>query len=295
MGLNEILKPGQWLSESRWMSASNDGGNLIKERKDGLYYGVEATREYRNVFVDAVTGVDSPERGSADKPFKTLKYACEIETGTNRNIFLKESQTHVVDKNIYFKGGELTIHSYGEKGDKVPKGIADTKYIGRDIWNLDTHIAFIPAYVDKYWYANGLLVGSRDIVTTIRIFGIHLDLYPHPKHGNNEGLYLSSYTALDNYDSSFQFELRGCSFHYKNNAHEKGMWFFNGGRQYRSTILYNLHGCYDVTGGKLILNLGERDVKIVLGDINFWANPENKRKAIGDVAVTKPPTHAIFL
>ena len=295
MGLNEILKPGQWLSESRWMSASSDDGNLIKERKDGLYYGVEATREYQNVFVDAVTGVDSPERGAFDKPFKTLKYACEIETGTNRVIYLKEAQLHVVDSIITFKGGTVSIYPYGDRTASIPDSPGDVKYVLKEVWDIGTRIVFIPNYTDKYYYANNLLTGLRDIVTTIRIMGFHLDLYPHPKYGNNEGLRLSSYVALDNYDASFQFELRGCSFHYKNGAHEKGTWFFDGGRQYRATILYNLNGCHDVTGGKLIYKLNERDVKIVLGDANFWGNPENRRKAIGDVAVTKPPTHAIFV
>ena len=100
---------------------STDNGNLLQQRKNGLYYGIEAPSDIANLYVDAVNGVDQhPDdvagAGTRAKPLKTFAYANQIAfEGTRRNIYLMADQDHVVasSKAATIKDGYLTVQSYG--------------------------------------------------------------------------------------------------------------------------------------------------------------------------------------
>lgn len=102
---------------------SPDSGNLLEQRKNGLYYGVQAAPNLVNLYVDAVNGVDqNPEEvsgaGTQAKPLRTLKYALDLaKEGTTRRVYLKEEQTHNVsiEQRIWFKTGSVSIRPYGPK------------------------------------------------------------------------------------------------------------------------------------------------------------------------------------
>ena len=100
---------------------SADRGNLIQQRKNGLYYGIEAPPNIVNLYVDAVNGVDQhpddvAEAGTRAKPLKTFTYANSIAfEGTTRTIHLMADQDHIVDSAnaSTIKPGRLTVQPYG--------------------------------------------------------------------------------------------------------------------------------------------------------------------------------------
>ena len=100
---------------------SPDKGNLLQQRKNGLYYGIEAPPNLANLYVDAINGVDQhPEEvegaGTRAKPLKTFAYANEVAfEGTSRTIYLMGDQDHVVPSSTpaYIKSGYLTVRPYG--------------------------------------------------------------------------------------------------------------------------------------------------------------------------------------
>ena len=100
---------------------SPDNGNLLQQRKNGLYYGIEAPPNLSNLYVDAVNGVDQhPEdvvgAGTRAKPLKTFTYANSIALeGTRRTIYLMADQDHIVDsaRASNIKDGFLTVDPYG--------------------------------------------------------------------------------------------------------------------------------------------------------------------------------------
>lgn len=100
---------------------SSDNGNLLQQRKNGLYYGIEAPPNLANLYVDAVNGVDQhPEEvagaGTRAKPLKTFAYANEVAfEGTTRKIYLMSDQDHIVPSSApaQIKAGYLTVLPYG--------------------------------------------------------------------------------------------------------------------------------------------------------------------------------------
>ena len=100
---------------------SPDKGNLLQQRKNGLYYGIEAPPDLANLYVDAVNGVDQHPAdvagaGTRAKPLKTFTYANSIALeGTRRTIYLMADQNHIVDSAnaSVIKPGYLTVFPYG--------------------------------------------------------------------------------------------------------------------------------------------------------------------------------------
>ena len=100
---------------------SSDKGNLLQQRKNGLYYGIEAPPNLANLYVDAVNGVDQhPEEvvdaGTRNKPLKTFAYANKVAfEGTTRKIYLMCDQDHIVPSSApaQIKAGYLTVVPYG--------------------------------------------------------------------------------------------------------------------------------------------------------------------------------------
>ena len=100
---------------------SPDKGNLLQQRTNGLYYGIEAPPNLANLYVDAINGVDQhPEEvegaGTRAKPLKTFAYANKVAfEGTSRRIYLMADQDHVVPSSApaQIKSGYLTVIPYG--------------------------------------------------------------------------------------------------------------------------------------------------------------------------------------
>ena len=100
---------------------SPDKGNLLQQRTNGLYYGIEAPPNLANLYVDAINGVDQhPEEvegaGTRAKPLKTFAYANSVALeGTTRTIHLMADQDHVVPttNQASIKPGTLNVRMYG--------------------------------------------------------------------------------------------------------------------------------------------------------------------------------------
>ena len=108
---------------------SNESGNLLQIKDDGLYYGNRPPANLSNLYVDYENGVDQhPDQvdgaGTRAKPLKTITYAVSISKEyTDYNLWLRENQEHIVDRSkvVAFKRGNITIYPYGSLVDSLLK------------------------------------------------------------------------------------------------------------------------------------------------------------------------------
>lgn len=127
-----------------YVPISQDGGNLIQLRKDGIYYGVQAPAEYANMFVDAINGDDN-NPGTRAEPLKTIKKAMSVgPAGVNRNLYLRESQTHHVQAgygvSTQIRGGFWYFQPYGPQCDVMPPVYGDSNMAQDAVRELNTWI-----------------------------------------------------------------------------------------------------------------------------------------------------------
>lgn len=114
-------------------------GNLLQVKEDGFYYGIEPPKELKNLYVDAVNGVDNhpddvPNSGTKEKPLRTLKYALSIaKAGTNRNVFLHTEQTHEISatQKAILKSGVCSLYPYGEAYDTA---LEQANHVTKGAW-----------------------------------------------------------------------------------------------------------------------------------------------------------------
>ena len=88
---------------------SNDAGNLLSCRADGLYYGITPPADVVNQYVDPVNGSDT-NSGTRVSPLRTIMRAIDrLPSGTRGTIHLVDNATHYfpssqrkyLDKDIY--------------------------------------------------------------------------------------------------------------------------------------------------------------------------------------------------
>ena len=148
---------------------SNASGNLLQKRDDGLYYGIEPPANLKNLYVDAVNGVDQhPDdvvgAGTREKPLKTIEYAISLGGGgTARSILLKENQDHIFKSYILVPSGRLTIGVYGDTyASLMATNQYDTWSVGRELFNrgLTPRIKFVGVNNNKY--VNGFTHSSLE-------------------------------------------------------------------------------------------------------------------------------------
>ncbi len=105
---------------------SEDDGNLLEIRDDGLFYGTNAADHLLNLYVDAEAG-DDTNIGSREEPLKTLAEAIKRTPNNKSNtIHLHAGQTFVLDvgTDMFIIGCTRVITPYADPyvdGDKVPK------------------------------------------------------------------------------------------------------------------------------------------------------------------------------
>lgn len=121
---------------------SNDNGNLLQLRQDGLYYGAEAPIDVGTMYVNNVTG-DDTAAGTKANPVKTIQEALSRGPGNiNRIIQLYQGQIHLVDpaKPAILRGGGLNFYPYGPSVDAIPHPQGNSKYSTLACLNLNTTI-----------------------------------------------------------------------------------------------------------------------------------------------------------
>lgn len=100
---------------------SSDKGNLLQQRKNGLYYGIEAPPDTANLYVSSSMGDDS-NTGTRTAPLRTIHEAVKRNTvGTRFTIFLYETDVHEWRGSwSYSANGKLwSIYPYGPVTDDV--------------------------------------------------------------------------------------------------------------------------------------------------------------------------------
>ncbi len=148
---------------------SNESGNLLQKRGDGLYYGIEPPANLKNLYVDAINGVDQhPDEvdgaGTKAKPLRTIRYAEEISlVGTSRNIFIREGQDHILrpEDAFIFKDGLCRITLYGPTIEALRAANPDTGAAERMVYER----GLLPRVVFK-----GYKVGEYPQVNRSNIF-----------------------------------------------------------------------------------------------------------------------------
>lgn len=100
---------------------SSDNGNLLQQRKNGLYYGIEAPPDTANLYVSSSMGDDS-NTGTRAAPLKTIREAITRNyIGTTFTIHLFEDDVHPVHASWgpIGNGKLFTMRPYGPVTDDV--------------------------------------------------------------------------------------------------------------------------------------------------------------------------------
>ena len=106
----KLFQSDQWLKDVPFKS--DDEGNLLQLRNNGMYYGIEAPPDLRSQYIDSVVGDDN-NPGTYDRPLKTVLEAYKRLVNVQSQsgvIFLKQGQTF----NIYKSGTNTRDYSGGE-------------------------------------------------------------------------------------------------------------------------------------------------------------------------------------
>lgn len=100
---------------------SSDNGNLLQQRKNGLYYGIEAPPDTANLYVSSTMG-DDGNAGTRTAPLKTIREAfLRNSVGTTFTVHLYENDTHDVLSSWgrFGTGKVATFKPYGDVLDSL--------------------------------------------------------------------------------------------------------------------------------------------------------------------------------
>ena len=100
---------------------SSDNGNLLQQRKNGLYYGIEAPPDTANLYVSSTMG-DDGNTGTRTAPLKTIREAfLRNSVGTTFTVHLYENDTHDVLSSWgrFGSGKAATFKPYGDVFDAL--------------------------------------------------------------------------------------------------------------------------------------------------------------------------------
>lgn len=94
---------------------SPDGGNLLENRGNGLYYGMQAPPDIANLYISGNYGIDT-NPGTKDNPLKTLDRLSDILNSRNPsgivNVWLHAGEVFQGTKMLYVGNGALTLTFY---------------------------------------------------------------------------------------------------------------------------------------------------------------------------------------
>ena len=118
LGVNEKdqhpLNTGETLIPSS-IPISQDGGNLLENRGNGLYYGMQAPPDIANLYISGHYG-DDTNLGTKDTPLKTLDRLSDILNSRNPsgivNVWLHAGEAFQGTKMLYVGNGALTLTFY---------------------------------------------------------------------------------------------------------------------------------------------------------------------------------------
>lgn len=143
------------LLEESDVKLSNDAGNLLELREDGLYYGIQAPPDLTNLYVDAVNGSDT-NPGSKAEPLKTLdKALLMVAPNMSNTIHLKIIPEENKHTHSYFiskvykvtQGATRNIFVYGHPLIDGEQNKAARKLDPNNYWYNTSTVPQVPIWV----------------------------------------------------------------------------------------------------------------------------------------------------
>jgi len=202
---------------------SSDNGNLLQQRKNGLYYGIEAPPDTANLFVSSTMGDDS-NTGTRNAPLKTIREAIARNTvGTKFNVYLYETDVHEWRGSwSYLANGKLfTLSPYGPVTDDVK-----TRSPRGSIMWMRSRELVRPTIRFKYdgsvtlgtteYERNKITTSSSPVTGTYNLYGIVLDYTD--TEGKDLALRTTELTSFGHSGSSCSIRCIGCDFILDNHA-----------------------------------------------------------------------------
>lgn len=104
---------------------SSDAGNLLQKRNNGLYYGIEAPPDTRNLYVSSSMGDDS-NKGTRAEPLKTIREAYRRnQVGSTFAVHLYEDDTHPIHGSwgLFMDGKRAGWRPYGTAYDAAVRRV----------------------------------------------------------------------------------------------------------------------------------------------------------------------------
>lgn len=202
---------------------SSDKGNLLQQRKNGLYYGIEAPPDTANLFVSSTMG-DDGNTGTRTSPLRTIHEAARRNSiGTKFNIYLYETDVHEWRGSwgAAFTGKLFTMQPYGPVTDGVklrnPRGSLQ--------W-LRSREVIRPTI--RFKYDGSVMLGNTEhefnkmsrtsspVTGSYILYGIVLDYTD--TEGKDLALLTAELTTFGSNNSACNIAAHGCDFILDNHA-----------------------------------------------------------------------------
>ncbi|WP_439291455.1 hypothetical protein [Lonepinella koalarum] len=164
--------------------------NQLRILNGELYQGLQARPELENLHVDAVNGVDQnpfdvPGAGTREKPLKTIRYAVLLkENYTNSNIYLHDSQDHIIDTEFNASIGDINFLNYGEVFDEVSSRyfnwhsqLLELKRLGKRARIVFKGVRVLPYKEDDGSISNKFQVNMLNIPANSTVNFIGIDIH----------------------------------------------------------------------------------------------------------------------
>ena len=187
---------------------SQQYGNLLEGRDDGLYYGIEAPPDLANLYVS--NGGDDNASGTRANPLRTLEAALNRIPNSPQffTIHLHEGHSFELHAKHYKELAKIKLRQYGPQTDSTypDSGFGNLYYLGylaeslpRPIINVYTHVT--PNSVRR----------AAIIATKIATYGVHFKVYGIPpehddgtKGGDLDGVLTARDGTVDFIGSIFE-------------------------------------------------------------------------------------------
>ncbi len=196
---------------------SSDKGNLLQQRKNGLYYGSEAPPDTANLFVSSTMG-DDGNTGTRNAPLKTIVEAARRNSiGTKFNIYLYETDVHEWRGSWgpAFNGKLFTVRPYGPVADDAqlrnPRGTLQWLR-SRELIRPTVRFKYDGSVMlgnTEHEY-NKMAVTSSPVVGTYTLYGIVLDYTD--TEGKDLALRTMDVTSFGYANGSCSIRCIGCDF-----------------------------------------------------------------------------------
>lgn len=202
---------------------SSDEGNLLQQRKNGLYYGIEAAPDTANLYVSSTMG-DDGNTGTRTSPLRTIVEAARRNSiGTKFNIYLYETDVHEWRGSWgpAFTGKLFTVRPYGPVADDVQR-----RNPRRSLQWLRSRELIRPTI--RFKYDGSVTLGNTDhefnkmsytsspVTGSYILYGIVLDYTD--TEGKDLALAYNELTTFGYHDSACNITAVGCDFILDNHA-----------------------------------------------------------------------------